>query len=184
MAIVYPYGLYQILIAAYNATADTYSTPVDLEADQKFDVDPQADTDQMRDSGQITRTLAVYTHANVTIGKGGISYEALGVLAGAYYGADYAYVRSGGSGLPYFGAMGVVPTDDGKIIVAGLRAIKLDKPPQYTFDGTANTFVVNETSGVAIAVSRMVDKLKEYANEAAWLAAKPTDGTGFKSWFS
>ncbi len=188
-----PYSLVEILIAAYTRSTDEYGTPLSLEADQIFEVDPQADTDQMRDSGGVARFLSVKTHATTRIQGGGMSFAALGVMIGAVETDNSSSTpnlvrtlskRNAGLILPYFGAIGVAPSDDGSLLVCGLRAVMLDKEPKFTFDGTSNKFNVAEMAGNAASIGGVVDHWKSYETLALWTANKPASGAEFLAWFS
>lgn len=185
---LYPYSLLELLVASYAPNADTYGSPYSLEADHLFEITPQADTDMMRDSGTVSRGLTVVTHAQVKVGRGGLTFPPLGIMIGADYTDYYMYPHVGGSGLPYFGAMGVVAADTDEVVVCGVRAIKLDTEPMYQMDGKTNKYMIQETQGKAFArmtgsVPR-VHMFKRYATMAAWAAVKPANGTAFKSWFT
>jgi hypothetical protein len=191
MAKLYPYTLTEIMIAAYTRDTDVYGTPIALEADHQFTVEPQADTDQMRDSGQITRALTVVTSANVTIGAGGVDFDELVILEGA---VKTTYVQgggnviaaqtaAGGAGLPYFGAIGRAATDAGEVAVVGIRCMKLNAPLKKQFDGTANKFMVNEAQGIALAISNLVDVWKYYEDDDHWTTLRPDNAAKFKDFF-
>ena len=188
-----PYSLIEIILTGYTRSTNSYSdTIVSLDADQVFDVDPQHDTDDQRDSGGISAVLSVKTHSVVKVGYGGLSFNALATMIGATVaesGSGATLVRTltkraTGTILPYFGAIGVSPSEDGSVLVCGLRAIMLDKEPQVTFDGKTNKFLMNEGQGKAVSIGGMVDHWKAYATQALWDAAKPTDGATFLAWFS
>lgn len=189
----YVYTLNRIQVAAYDPDTGVYSSPLSLEADHQFMVEPETDTDKMRDSGQITRGLSVYVGAKVTIGYGGLDFDELAVLEG---GTKTAYVDAaaksipvlktapGGSGLPYFGAIGEAASDGGEVIVVGLAAVKLDTPLKKEFNGTENKFMVQEAAGYAFAVNGIVDLIKEFEDDAHWATHLPTDGTEFGEFFT
>ena len=185
-----PYTLNEILIASYNITADTYGVPAGMMGDQMLEVNPVADTDMLRDSGKITRLLARSTHAEINIGAGGFDWNVIAILSGASTstsGTTPNQVRTAtySLDLPYFGAIGVASTDDGGVMVVGLRCAKLDKRFKYTFDGTANKFMINDDlAGKAIYVGNVLDEVVVYETESDWTSAKPTDGTEFKAFFS
>ena len=180
---VFPFTLHSVLIASYDIGADTYGTPYDLDADQIVELDPQADTDQMRDSGAITRLLSVMTHANFTITQGGMDMMLLGIITNGASGQSYWEPEAGLDGLKYFGFIGVASIDNGGVVVCGVRAGKLDTAPMIKFDGQTNKFSVADMKGKAIAVKtsgrNRVFRLKRYASLDAWEAVKPTDGTAF-----
>ncbi len=180
----YIFTLNQVLIALHTRSTDTYGTPYDLDADQIFEVDPQADTDTMRDSGQVTRKLAVFTHANISITAGGVDFLALNILTNGTAGQSYFKPVAGGAGLNYFGAIGVASSDEGKILVVGLRSCKLDTIPMIKFDGQTNKFNVSDMKGSALAIDQRVFIGQVYDNLAAWNSAKPTDGATFKTWLT
>lgn len=185
------YSLNEVLVVSYDIVADTYGTPAGLEGDQEFEVDPQTDTDTLRDSGKMVRKLAITVGANIKIAAGGFDWNVLAILF------DAATSTSGGTpnqvrtitypnkSLPYFGAMGVAETDDGGVAVVGLRCAKLQKRAKYMFDGKTNKFMINDDlNGEALFVGDVLEEVKGYETKADWTAAKPTDGAGFKAFFS
>lgn len=188
-----PYSLSEILVVSYNKVTDTYSdTIVSLDPDQIFDVDPQHDTDQQRNSGAVSAGLSVKTHSVVTVGFGGIPLSALAIMIGLTIsdsGSGETLIRditklNAGNIMPYFGAIGVSPSEGGGVFVNALRAVMLDKEPQVKFDGTGNKFIMNEAPGIAFSISGVVDKWKIYATPTLWESNKPSDGTEFKAFFS
>ena len=189
---VYPYTLNRIMIAAYDFAAGTYSAPINLEADQQFTIEPETDTDQLLDSGQIARLLSVYKGAKVAIGTGGMDFDEIvimegGTLTSSTDGADTVNAiktASGGAGLPYFGVIGEAASDAGNVIVAGVRAIKLDAPLKKEWSGTENKFLVQEASGYAVAISNVVDVIKDFPNAAAWANNLPVNGYDFGLFFT
>jgi hypothetical protein len=183
---IYAFTLESIMIASYDITADTYGTPYNLDADQILDFDPQSDTDMMRDSGAVSRLLAVMTHANFTITQGGMDPIALGIITNGVSGESYWEPEAGKGGLKYFGVLGVASLDNDGVIVGGLRACKLDTAPMLKFDGQANKFTVSDMKGKSIAVAgsgvNRILRFKRYASLTAWNAVRPADGTAFGTW--
>jgi hypothetical protein len=187
-----PYSLKEILVASYNITTAVYQDPVSVDGDQKFVLTPVSDTAEMRDSGAVSRVLAVKTHANVTLGMGGVDFSMIAALTGgsnASSGSTPNQIRkltpqAAGTRSPYFGALAAALTDDGGVFAVGVRAIVLDDEPEITFDGTSNNFIVSETSGKAIAVSNQIYLPKSYETVALWESSKPTDAAEFLAWFS
>lgn len=184
------YTLTDLLVARYDFTAGTYGTPVALADGQMMAVEPEADTDQLRGYGQKTRVLSVPVGAKITLGQGGVDIAALVVIAGVSTqtsGTTPNRVRTvdmtaGGSGLPYFGVIGVVATDDGGYAVIGLQAVKLDTFPKFTISGTENKFNLSETAGYAVPVSSKLQRIKFFESAAGWTA--PASGANFAAFFS
>lgn len=188
------YSLYEILIASYTASTDTYGTPISLDADQAFNVEPRFDNDELRDSGGIGELLSVKIGLQVKIQQGGLSLAAVDAMTGSTTvtesGSGSTLIRKhtprqSGDDLPLFGAIGVGPSaNDGSVLVVGLRAVKLNKEPNIMFDGTANKFVIQEGDGQAKHVSGVFDLWRSYATRTLWETNKPTDGSQFKAWFT
>ena len=186
------YSLSEVLVSAYNITADTYADAIgNLDSDQMVEIDPQADTDELRDSGKVTRLLAVTIKLAGKISHGGYDWDVLAAICGvsnATSGTTPNRVRTTTiptKKLGYFGLIGVMDTDDDGVIVVGVRSAKLLKRPKYTFDGTANKFVVNDDVGfTGIYVGNVLEEVKTYETASDWTAAKPTDGATFKAFFS
>lgn len=184
------YTLTDLLVARYDFTAGTYGTPVALADGQMMAVEPEADTDQLRGYGQKTRVLSVPVGAKITLGQGGVDIAALVVIAGVSTqtsGTTPNRVRTvdmtaGGSGLPYFGVIGVAATDDGGYAVIGLQAVKLDAFPKFTISGTENKFNLSETTGYAVPVSSKLQRIKFFESAAGWTA--PASGANFAAFFS
>jgi len=180
------------MIAAYDFALGTYDTPISLDADQQFTVEPESDTDVMKDSGQTSRLLSVLTGAKVTIGAGGMDFDEIvimegGTLTSSTDGGDTIQIvttPSGGAGFPYFGAIGEAASDSGNVIVVGVRAIKLDNALKKEFSGTENKFLVNETSGMAVAINNIVDVVKDFPNAASWANNMPVNGFDFGAFFT
>ena len=181
---VYPFTLEALYIASHNRASDTYGIPYGLEADQIIEVDPQADTDMMRDSGQVTRGLTVVTHATITLTQGGMDFVALGILANGVSGQSQFKPEAGGDGLKYFGAIGVARLDGGEVMAIGLRSCKLDTIPPMKLDGQANKFNVSDMKGKAFAVGNRIYIFQRYASLSAWELARPTDGASLKTWLT
>lgn len=192
MSKIYPYTLNRVMIAAYDFSAGTYSTPVSLAADQQFTIEPETDTDQLRDSGQIARLLTVYIGAKITIGAGGMDFDEMAIMEGGTKttstdGSDDILAlktASGGAGLPYFGVIGEAASDTGNVVVAGVRAIKLDMPLKKEFSGTENKFLVQEATGYAVAINNVVDVIKDFPDAASWASNMPVNGYDFGAFFT
>lgn len=187
--------LSDLQVAPYNITANTYGAPVALAGGQTLDVEFQADTDELRVYGVIGALLRVTTGAALTLSEGGIDFSARAILTGwanSTSGTTPNQVRSsrikagGANQLPYFGVIGTGSTDDGGLMVVGLRCCKLDAIPKMTLDGQENKFNVSESSGMAIpvAISNVLDMgtVKGYETASGYTA--PTDGATFLSFFA
>jgi hypothetical protein len=184
-----PYSLWEILIASTDAEATAYGTPVTLFKDQMFTVTPVHDTDQQRDSGQVTSSLSIATHADLTIQAGGIPMEAGITMLGAASSTSDDIItirRYTATNRPYFGALGVAPTEDDRILVVGLYKAQIQGDPEINFDGTTNAWITSEMSAIALAKASVMafDKWKVYPDLETWETDKPTDGTDFLAWFA
>lgn len=184
LANINPYSLYEVLIAKTVPDATSYEDPVQLAKDQMFTVTPVHDTDQQRDSGSVGSTLSVQTHGEVTIQAGGVPFLAGVVMMGSNTstsGNRVTISKPAGINNPYFGAIGVAPTEDGKYVIIGLIKVQLQADPVFNFDGTTNAWITNELS--ALATTRSSDNLWQvihvYDSLADWQADKPVDGAGF-----
>ncbi|MEQ8673301.1 MAG: hypothetical protein RIC84_08800 [Aggregatilineales bacterium] len=190
------FTLNNFIAARYNITADTYELPGTLESGQMLEIDPQADTDMMKGYGVTTRLLTVETMANISVKSGGYDFSTYAIMTGSSTdtsGTTPNQVRfedliSGGAGLPYWGVIGEAVTDDGGLIVIGLRCCKLDKRPKFTLDGTANKYNLSEAGGKAIPIvtssALQLGRRRSYETLADWTANRPTDGAEFKAFFT
>lgn len=187
------FGLNELLVMRHLISGSYTGTVVNMDTDQMLSIEPQADNDTLRDSGAITRALSVTTSANFTLGMGAMDTEAIAVMTGSASTSSgttpnrVATMKhlAGGSGLPYFGLIGVAPTDDGGVVVVGLKACKLNAIPAMEWDGKENKFHVAETEGVAIAdTNNLFMVVKRYETAADWTAAKPANGAQFLAFFA
>jgi len=184
-----PYSLYEVVVAGTNAEATSYEDVIALYKDQMFTVTPIHDTDQQRDSGKVTSSLSIPTHGEVTIQSGGIPFEAAIMMMGASSSTSGAVVTidpEAGVNRPYFGAIGVAPTEDGRYVAGGVHKVQLQADPVINFDGTTNAWITQEMSGLALvkkSVGRF-QRFKIYDTLADWEADKPSDGTEFLAWFA
>lgn len=184
------YTLRDLYVAAYNRNANTYGTPARVEGGQLLVSDPESDTDKLRAYGQIERGLAVVIGAKVQLKAGGVDFSALAILAGltnAVSGSTPNQVRTskvgaGGSGLPYFGALGVAAVDDGGVAVIGLPCVKLDTFPKWTMDGEQNRYNISDVAGYAFPIGGYLETIKTYETLQDWAA--PDDGAEFLAFFS
>ena len=186
---VNPYSLYEIVVAKTVSDASSYETPIDLPKDQIMTVTPVHDTDQQRDSGAITSTLSVPTHGELSLSVGGIPFEALIMMTGGSSSTSGNIVtieEETGITRPYWGAIGVAPTEDGRYLACGLYKCQLQNDPVVNFDGTTNAWMVQEFDALALAKAsvRRFRRFKIYAALADWTADKPADGTEFLAWFA
>jgi hypothetical protein len=186
------YTLTDLLVAAYDPVADTYSTPISVADGQMLTSEPESDNDKMRGYGKITRLLSVPIGTKISIKAGGLDYDALAAIAGVtnvVSGTVGSYIRrslfpAGGRGLPYFGVIGVAATDDEGVAVIGHRMVKLDVLPKIDFNGETNKFIVYETAGYSAIPSAYTDLfvMKTYEDSTDFTA--PTTGGNFKTWFA
>jgi len=184
-----PYSLYEVIVAKTVAAADSYEDPIQLAKDQIFTVNSVHDTDQQRDSGAVTSSLSIPTHAEVTIQAGGIPFEAGVMMMGATSSTSNSIVtidREAGVNRPYFGAIGIAQTEDGRILACGLYKVQLQNDSEINLDGTGNAWMTNEMSALATVPpgSKKFDRFKIYPTLASWESAKPSDGTEFLAWFA
>lgn len=188
------YTLTDCIVAAYNKTANTYSTVGSLASGQMVEIEPEADNDALRGYGAKTALLSVITGAKLMFGAGGVDRSVMEIVAGvtnSTSGTTPSQVakttyKAGGAGLPYFGLIGVAATDDGGLKVIGLQCCKLDTFPKFTLDGNENKFNLSETGGSAIPIAISSDSVlmvgRDIETAADWVA--PANGTNFKFFFT
>jgi hypothetical protein len=188
------YTLSDLVVAAYDITANTYGTPISAAIGQSLEVDAEHDTDKLQGYGVTMRLLSVPRGAKIKLGMGGVDFDFLAAVAGI---SNYlsnlspnqqgrSRFPAGGSGLPYFGAIGVSATDDGGLAAIGLQACKLDKYPTWTADGKTNKFNMSEVNGYAVPVaiggSLYLHTVRRYQQASLW--TPPTTGAEFLAFFT
>lgn len=149
------YTLTDLRVARWDGTQ--YGTVVSLAEGQTLEFEPQADTDQKKSYGLMTRLLSVFTHININIGLGLIQANAWWVMVGVEQSetgnsgdkTQSLGVDGGGAGLPYFGVVGNFASDDAGDVVIGIPRVKLDAPPALSSE--QNQFILPESSAVGIA---------------------------------
>ncbi len=140
-------------------TSSGYGTAVDLDYQQVMEIEPQHDTHEIKAGGKLVELLSVVTHANFKISQGLVDQEALAVIAGTTATTSGTTpnqtkttdLEGGGAGLPYFGVIGKLVSNDGAALMIGLPKCKLDAAPATKSE--QNQFVMAEASGRAIADS-------------------------------
>jgi len=188
------YTLTDCIVAAYSKTLNSYSTPIALADGQMIEIEPEADNDKLPSYGVTGALLSVLRGAKVKLGAGGVDFDAFAAMTGM---SNYTSgltpnqkrttrVRAGGSGLPYFGVIGVAPTDDGGLEAVGLQCVKLDAFPKFTLDGKANKFNMSETDGYAIpiAVASVLELIQIESYEQASMWTAPATGANFLAFFT
>lgn len=188
------YTLTDCIVAAYNKTANSYSTPIALADGQMIEIEAEADTDQLRSYGKKKALLTVTIGAKIKVGAGGVDFDAFAVMTGM---SNYTSgltpnqkrttrVSAGGAGLPYFGVIGVSATDDGGLAAVGLQCCKLNAFPKFMLDGNENKFNMSETEGYAVPVAVSGNdelmQIETYELAANWTA--PNSGANFLTFFS
>ena len=188
------YTLSDLIVAAYNKTANTYGTPATMASGQTLEVDSEHDTDKLQGYGVTTGLLSVARGAKLKFGGGGVDTDVMALISGI---SNYtsgltpnqmrrSRFPAGGAGLPYFGCIGVGPTDDGGILAVGLQACKLDKFPPFKFDGKTNKFNMWECDGYAMPIlisgSYFLHCARYYETASQWVA--PTTGANFLAFFT
>ena len=184
------YTLTDCLVARYDIVANTYSNPQYLYSGQTVVVEPEADNDELRGYGVKTALLSVITGGKISVGAGGIDFNALQEMCGssnATSGSAPSQFRhttfsAGGGGLPYFGLIGLAATDDGGYDMIGVPCAKLDTFPKISADGKENKFNMSETSGKFIPISGTAFYIKGFQASSGWVA--PITGTQFKALFT
>ena len=186
-----PFSLVEVILAAYNS--GVYDVPISLDKDQIVEVDPQADNDELRDSGAVVDFLSVVTHGLIKIGFGGIDHDALAILSGtstSTSGTTPNQVRThdwkaGADGLPYFGFIGVGRATNGARIAVGCPKAILDTFPKWMLDGKESKFIINDIAGKAAAESTLVNlivRVRSYETAADYTT--PADAAAFLAFFN
>lgn len=186
-----PFSLVEIIIASYTAFGD-YGTPVSLDIDQMLTFEPQADTDDLRDSGAITDGLTVVTHATGTIGFGGISMTALNTMTGTTSSSSGTTPNrvmtrnwdAGANGLPYFAAIGVARASGNQRKIIAIPKMLLNTYPTFNMDGTENKFIINEVEFRAFADGANSRVFIEKDYETASLYVTPATAAEFEAFFA
>lgn len=151
------YTITGIRVARWDGT--NYGTVVSLAEGQNLQFEPQADTDDKKSYGAVTRLLTVFTHVTFTIGIGLIQADALWAMTGLAQSLSGSGATAsqrlgfdtGGAGLPYFGVIGNFASDDLGDVVVGLPRCKLDAIPALSSD--QNQFILPESGGRGIVNS-------------------------------
>lgn len=188
------FGLQELLLMRFSMGSAAYTgTVINMDTDQMLSLEPQADNDQLRDSGAVTRALSVVTVIDGVLGAGAWDTEAVAVLTGSSSSSSGAQPNrvatmkhfAGGAGLPYWGLIGVAPTDDGGVVAVGLKICKANSQPALEWDGKENKFHVGEMEFVAIADSTgLIWVHKRYETAADWASARPTNAATFLAFFA
>lgn len=186
-----PFSLVEIRVASYTSFGD-YGTPVSLDVDQMLTFEPQADNDDLRDSGAIVDGLSVVTHATGTIGFGGITVDALNIMTGTSSSSSGTTPNrvltrnwaAGSNGLPYFAAIGVTRASGNRRKVICIPKMILNTYPSFNMDGTENKFIINEVEFRAFAdgSNSYVFIEKDYETASDYVA--PTTAVNFEAFFA
>lgn len=188
------FTLSDCIVAVYNKTANTYGTVDSLASGQTVDVDYDTDNDQQRGYGVVTGVLSVVVGAKLKIAAGGLDFSCLAIMAGvSNYTSNLTPNQrrrtrgpAGGGGLPYFGLIGVGPTDDGGLAAIGFQCCKLNQYPKFTLNGKDNKFNVSEMEGYAIPVNisnaSYLPTIRTYETSSLWTA--PNDAASFLAFFT
>lgn len=184
------YTLVDLVVARYNKNTGAYGTPERVEDGQMFVAEPESDNDKLRGYGVYTEGLSVPIGCKISLSMGGVDFSVLGIIAAitsASSGTTPNQVRTvdtpaGGSGLPYFGVLGVAATEDGGTVIMGHKRVKLDAVPKYTMDGTQNKFNLSEAAGYSFPENGKLHRIKAHETAANW--TRPADGTAFAAFFS
>lgn len=145
------------LQVAALSSGGTYGTPVALDYEQTLTIEPQADTQEIKSRGLLKKLLTVITHANLSFQEAKINEDALAIIAGMTSSTSgstpneltQARLAAGGAGLPRFGLIGRLVSEDGAGDLVGLPDCKLDTAPALTIN--QNEFVMQEVAGRAVA---------------------------------
>lgn len=184
------YSLSDCIVAAYNITANTYSTPAALASGHTIEIEPESDNDELSGYGSSSALLSVVRRAKLTIGAGGFDRSIAEIVAGVTNTSSGSTIYrtlfpAGSSGLPYFGLIGVAAADDGAVVTVGLQCCKLDSFPKFTLDGKENKFNMTEITGVAIPIAvsstSYLMHMKTYSG-VSWTA--PSTNTEFLNYFT
>lgn len=184
------FSLKEILLMRYNINTGAYTgTVVSLDSDQMLSIETEADTDDLYDSGVATRGLTVVKRATFTLGAGGYDVSALSIITGSSSStsgttpnqiATMAHAL-GGAGLPYFGMIGVAPTDDGGVFTVGLKICKLNAVPGVEWDGKESKFSTSEVEGRVFGDSTTLKYFwtRRFELASNWDSLRPTNAATF-----
>lgn len=190
------FGLAEILVMRYVNASNTYTGAlVNWETDQLYSCEPQADTDDQRDSGAVVDGITIMTMASISVGYGAWHAAAVVTAFGATASSSGTTpnqvaqhdFRAGGIGLPYIGLIAASLTQDGGVLVVGHPKLKFNSTPPMEWDGKENQFHVAEVEGRAFAVSALTGmfmRVKRFETLATWTAAKPTTAAQFAAFFA
>jgi hypothetical protein len=187
--------LSDLLVAAYNISANTYGTPASMAVGQTLEIDWDFDNDDLVGYGATSRISSVPRAAKLKFGGGGVDSNIMAIIAGISNATSLATAHrrrrqlfGAGNQLPYFGCIGVADTDDGGVCVLGLQSCKLSKYPTFKADGKTNKFNMWESDGkatqVAIGGVNYFLVKQDYETKADWTAVLPATGANFLAFFT
>jgi hypothetical protein len=127
-----PYGIRAAKVAAWDASAETWGTPVVVRNLQSITIKPVMDNDKMRIYGADEHALAIIVAEELEMEFGGIDSEADEIMTGrtatdSGSGASETRRRKteGGEDLPYFGMAVQIAVDGGGDIHVYFPRVKL-----------------------------------------------------------
>lgn len=119
----YPYTVSRITVAAWDFTAEAYGTPASFNSAQGINVDPQLDTDMLKNYGAMERALSILTHYEGAVVRAGIDAAVQMIVEGitsSLSGSTRQVLgMAGGVNAPYFGLIAHLPMDDGYVMLWG-----------------------------------------------------------------
>jgi hypothetical protein len=107
-----PFNITGIVVCSTDIDGSFTGTPVELEAGQTCNIEPQSVAlDPLMGYGKIVELATIVTHINFTLGQGGIDLPSYTIMTGATLApsgttpnrVNFATRTVGGEGLPYFG---------------------------------------------------------------------------------
>jgi len=112
------YSVRTAKVWAWDPSAETYGTGVEIPNLQGFSVEPQHDTDELKNLGAIEETLSVLTSMDISISLGGIHWVSMAVMQGTNNSSSGGDTNinedEGGDDLPYFALAVALPLKSGK----------------------------------------------------------------------
>jgi hypothetical protein len=155
-------------------TYDTTSFSLTYGSEMSFEVD--ADNDELMSYGMAVSALSIIKKLTGTLKQAAIDSNGIYVLTGHSTTTSGSTpnrtittdMLAGGSGLPFFGAVGNFASEDGANVLLGLRKCKLDTLPGWTVE--MNKFRLSEVKFKAFTpdvTTRKLHRIRRYETAAA-----------------
>lgn len=159
MALSTPYLARAISVALWNASTETYGTPVSVNNIQGISFEPTMDNDEMQVLGANEESLAVLKGMDVSMQFGGLDWSSLAIMQGtndaSSGGATHVNEDEGGQNLPYFGLVAAISLHGGREAHVYLPKCQLDSRVPLDISDQ-NQFVMPEIDAKALRL-RLAD---------------------------